>query len=125
MAPDLLDEIRAALARLETAYRARFLPPLSRMTPRHDPDRLHVARTLEAAARDLDGLSGRLRSRAAPKPGPADEGTTEEFRRHAAFLRDLLSGLEAETATQADADGLRESVSFLRDFAQRGEPGPN
>ncbi|MCQ8240108.1 hypothetical protein [Rhizosaccharibacter radicis] len=124
--------LRDLAASREGEFRRRFLPPLSRSLPRHDPDHLRAAQLLEAAGRELDAASTQLR--AAPRLDPARLAgrhgglasgllmlaeLDDEFERHAGFLRELLGGDADAPWSVADADGLRGHAAFFRDWVRR------
>ncbi len=104
----LLADARSYVESAEQQFRREFLPPPSREKPRHDPDAIKGAQTLESIAHALGALEGHIRA----LPVPENDRMTQRFRRESESLARLL---------EADQEMVGH-VEFMRSLLTSASP---
>jgi hypothetical protein len=100
---EILGRAAASLKDAESAYRKAKLPPLTRQSPRHDPDALAGARTIEGLVTEVGRIEGLLRS----APAPETDRIMQRYRRE----RNLLERLgQSDIATIGKAEVFRRVI---------------
>jgi len=99
----LLGSARKSLETAERDYRRVNLPPPSREKPRHDPEAIAGAQTIERLAHALGALQGQISS----QPVPENDRMTQRYRQEAATLERLI---ESDKKLVGQAETLRAAV---------------
>lgn len=100
---ELLGRSTASMRDAESAYRKAKLPPLTRQSPRHDPDALAGARKLEALVAEVGRIEGHLRA----APAPETDRIMQRYRRERNLLERLV---ESDKTTIGKAEVLRRVI---------------
>ncbi len=117
---ELLGQAADGLARAESDYRRRHLPPPTREKPFPDARAIEGAQDLERLGRDISAVKGRISA----MPVPENDRMTQRYREEAATLAALVACDEqligqAETLRVAldgrDGDDVLEHMALLRE----------
>jgi hypothetical protein len=100
---ELLGRAAASLKEAESAFRKAKLPALTRQAPRHDPDALAGARTLESLVAEVGRIEGLLRS----APAPETDRIMQRYRRERNLLERLV---QSDMTTIGKAEVFRRAV---------------
>jgi hypothetical protein len=83
----LLANARKSVETAEADYRRKFLPPLSREQPRHDPAAVSGSQAIERLSRAIGALAGQI----AAQPVPENDRMTQRHRQEAGTLQNLIA----------------------------------
>ena len=99
----ILGRAKTSLSDAETAYRRKMLPPLTRESPKHHPDALAGARSIEALVTEIGRIEGQLRS----APAPETDRIMLRWRNERGLLERLV---ESDKITIGKAEVFRSVV---------------
>ncbi len=131
---DYLQKARDDLAALESAYRARYLPPPSREHPLPDPAAVARTRLLHDAGESVGAVETRVRT----APVPENDKIWQRYRVekdllerltaldtdlvwHAMLLADLVAKAPEQEQAGGLADRVRSMVGDIRSMLDRRE----